>query len=184
MNFTAAQAKTRRTSFVVTHPHILPPHLRKSSPRQVHRPIPTTALPSPLPPSVAAADAPLVRVDAFPNGSFSIIPSPAAAESLKVVNVSTTKGMCNGACGQRGKWRYATRNYLCGECSHKPPHLLITRTKAKAEFGLTFDELHQAFQKKNLHMFTVPNPHNRAAPPSRLYYYHEILNLAQRLGRL
>ena len=112
------------------------------------------------------------------NGAFSYEPN----DNTKSINISGSKPCAEG-CGRQGKWRYVTRNFLCLQCRHTPPHKLITRTKAKAMFNLSFDDLHDAMLNKQIHMFTVKNFHSATAPPIRLYYLHEVENLARRLGR-
>ncbi len=103
---------------------------------------------------------------------------------VKVVEVKTAPNkLCVGRCGEPGKWRYATRDYLCAACAQRPPHQLITRSRAKTTFGLTFADLHRAFQDKRLRMFTVKNFHDMHAPPIRLYYYHEVEALAAQLKK-
>ena len=100
--------------------------------------------------------------------------------TVEIKEKSTSK-VCLGRCGKDGDWRFATRTYVCKECREKPPHQLITRTKAKALYNLTFEQLHQAFSNQQLQMFTIPNPHDKSAAPCRLYYVHEVAQLARDL---
>lgn len=91
-----------------------------------------------------------------------------------------SKKTCVGQCGEKGQWRYVTRDFVCPECRQKAPHKLITRSKAKATYGLTFEELHEAFLAKKIRMITAKNPHGRGMPPMRLYYEHEIAHLKKK----
>ena len=130
-------------------------------------------------PVVAPSEMRYVEVQAGPGGAFSI--HSKVPETKEVDAISTRK--CCG-CRNPGKWRYATKNYICADCSSKPPHQLISRTRAKTEFKLSFDELHNAFKTQRLQMFTVPNTYDRNGPPIRLYYRHEVENLARSLRRI
>jgi len=139
--------------------------------------------------SVKPHNQPLVTVTTGPDGAFAIDRSRTAPEEdddTKTIAVPRSK-QCAGGCGGNGKWRYATRDFLCYDCRGKPPHQLITRTRAQNEYNLDFQDLHQAFLEKRIRMFTVPNPHStpqNPAPPSRLYYLHEIVRLARELNRI
>lgn len=136
-------------------------------------------------------DSKFVSVQRGDNGAFSIVardtsdPAAAAADDTRTVDIAASSGAkkCVGQCGAQGKWRYATREYICEDCAQHPPHKLITRTHAKTLYGLSFEDLHQAMMAKRIRMFTVKNYHNAAAPPIRLYYVHELEALAQALRR-
>jgi hypothetical protein len=127
----------------------------------------------------APADFRFVEVQAGPGGAFSI---QSRVPETKTIDATSTRKCCG--CHNPGKWRYATKCYICSECSTKPPYQLISRTRAKNDFKLSFDELHNAFKNHQLQMFTVPNTYDRQGPPIRLYYVHEIQKLAAQLRRI
>jgi hypothetical protein len=130
-------------------------------------------------PVVPPSDFRFVEVQAGPGGAFSI---HSKVPETKTIEASGTR-KCVG-CNHAGKWRYATKCYICSDCGKKPPHQLISRTRAKNDLKLSFDELHNAFKNKRIQMFTVPNTYDRNGPPIRLYYYHEVANLARELRRI
>lgn len=95
------------------------------------------------------------------------------------VEIRGKKRHCIGRCGKPGKWRFCTRNFVCDECRHKRPHKLITRSKAKQDYNVSFDDLHRGFKAGLLRMMTVRNPHGPGNPPMRLYYDHEVCVYAE-----
>lgn len=122
-----------------------------------------------------------IRLETGQSGSY-------AVQGLSlgdVKHIELDSHPCAGTCGQRGKWRYITRDYVCENCRRKPPHQLVTRSRVMTELGLTFKELHTALLAKEIHMFTAANPHNKMGDkkhaPSRYYYAHEVIALANRL---
>lgn len=106
---------------------------------------------------------------------------PTVSDGAQIFEIQSQREMpCAGKCGKRGKWRFCTQNYVCGDCrqSH-PAHKLIVRSTAKGRYHLTYEQLFEAFQRKEIDMITVKN--RKGGPPCRLYYEYQILSLAQRL---
>lgn len=85
---------------------------------------------------------------------------------------------CAGGCGGQGKWRFATRNFLCPECRKLPQHKLITVSTAMKKYDLTFAQLQEASKRKSLQRFTN---HVYRGPP--LYFEKEIQRVANAYHR-
>jgi len=132
----------------------------------------------------------LVELKTGPNGSFQVNLSPEVKSNKSVplkddqetreITFHSTNRDCVG-CGGLGKWRFATKQFICTDCSQHPPHKVVTRSTVMKTFGLTFEQLNAAWKDREIQMFTVKNFHSSTAPPIHLYYYHEVENLAKRL---
>lgn len=108
-------------------------------------------------------------------------------------------------CCQPGKWRKCTKYSICDECKLLPEYHLICRSNVYKRFphhykkllvedmsgkelvendidiekvGLTFEDLHNAYMVKKIHMFTVPYDRS-SSQPMRLYFEAEVQKLVE-----